>query len=422
MPRVHVRFLDLPAQYAALRDEIRAAIDEVFATQAFVLGPAVERFEAALAGYLGVPAVVGVASGTDALYLALRAAGIGPGDAVLTSPYSFVASATAIARAGARPYFADIEPASFNLDPAAVRAWIERACRPDGALVRAPGGEVVRALLPVHLFGRPCALAPLAALADEHGLVIVEDAAQAIGARIDGTGPCAGTVGRFGCLSFYPTKNLGGAGDGGAVVCARAGDAESVRSLARHGAAGGPYRHVVLGLASRLDALQAAVLAVKLRYVDTWNAARRGHAEQYEHLFRAALGTGGPVRTPAIVAGHVFHQYVIRVPERDRVRAALAEAGIETQVYYPIPLHLQPCFATLGYAPGDFPEAERASREALAVPLYPELPDAAAAAVVTAVRDALESAGVGGADLRSAGRGGPDVGGTGRGGTGGPRR
>jgi dTDP-4-amino-4,6-dideoxygalactose transaminase len=418
MPRVHVRFLDLPAQYAPLRDEIRAAVDEVFATQAFVLGPAVERFEAMLAGYLGAPAVVGVASGTDALYLALRAAGIGPGDAVLTSPYSFIASATAIARAGARPYFVDIEPASFNLDPAAARAWIEGECRPDGALVCAPGGEVVRALLPVHLFGRPCAVAPLAALAHEHGLVIVEDAAQAIGARIDGTGPCAGTVGRFGCLSFYPTKNLGGAGDGGAVVCARAADAESVRSLARHGAAGGQYRHVALGLASRLDALQAAVLAVKLRHVDAWNAARRGHAERYEHLFRAALGANGPVSNPAIVAGHVFHQYVIRVPERDRVRAALAAAGIETQVYYPIPLHLQPCFATLGHAPGDFPEAERASREALALPLYPELSDVAAAAVVTAVRDALDGMGLRGAH-RGDGDSGP--GGSGRGGAGRPR-
>jgi len=421
VPRVHVRFLDLPAQYATLRDEIRAAVDEVFAAQSFVLGPVVERFEAALAGYLGVPAVVGVASGTDALYLALRAAGIGPGDAVLTSPYSFVASATAIARAGARPYFADIEPASFNLDPAAARVWIERACRPDGACVRAPGGETLRALLPVHLFGRPCAVAEFAVLADEHELDVIEDAAQAIGARIDGTGPCAGTVGRFGCLSFYPTKNLGGAGDGGAVVCARAADAESVRSLARHGAAGEPYRHLTLGLASRLDALQAAVLAVKLRYVDAWNAARRRHAERYERLFRAAFGAGGPIGTPAIVAGHVFHQYVIRAPERDRVRAALAAAGIETQVYYPIPLHLQPCFATLGYTVGDFPVAERASREALALPLYPELSAAAAAAVVGAVREALTALGPGGADRGGSGFGGEDLGGTGRGGAHGPR-
>jgi dTDP-4-amino-4,6-dideoxygalactose transaminase len=421
VPRVHVRFLDLPAQYATLRDEIRAAIDEVFTAQAFVLGPVVERFEAALAGYLGVPAVVGVASGTDALYLALRAASIGPGDAVLTSPYSFIASATAIARAGARPYFADIEPASFNLDPEAARAWIERSCRPDGACLRAPGGEVLRAVLPVHLFGRPCVLADLAALAHEHGLHLIEDAAQAIGARIDGTGPCAGTVGRFGCLSFYPTKNLGGAGDGGAVVCARAADAESVRSLARHGAAGGPYHHVTLGVASRLDALQAAVLAVKLRYVDEWNAARRRHAERYQRLFRAALGAVGPVGTPAIVAGHVFHQYVIRVPERDRVRAALAAAGIETQVYYPIPLHLQPCFAALGYGAGDFPVAERASREALALPLYPELSDAAAAAVVGAVREALAAVGPGGADRGGSGFGAGALGDTGRGGACGPR-
>jgi dTDP-4-amino-4,6-dideoxygalactose transaminase len=387
-----VRFVDLAAQYATVRDELRAAVDEVFASQAFVLGPASERFEAALARYLGAEAVVGVASGTDALYLALRAAGIGAGDAVLTTPYSFVATAASIARAGARPYFADIEPASFNLDPAAAREWIERACRRDGALVRAPAGEIVRAILPVHLFGRPCAIEEIRALAGEHAFVLIEDAAQAIGARAGGAGAFAGTIGRFGCLSFYPTKNLGGAGDGGAVVCQRAADAAAVRSLARHGSDGGAYRHVVLGLASRLDALQAAVLGVKLRHLDAWNAARRRHADRYERLLAAAFGGRGPVGTPAPVPGQVFHQYVVRVPERDRVRAALAAEGIETQVYYPIPLHLQPCFAALGYRAGDFPEAERASRETLALPLYPELTDGAAAAVVTALARALDGA------------------------------
>lgn len=393
MPAVRVRFLDLPAQYAVLRDELRAAVDGVFTSQAFVLGPAVARFESALAAYLGVPAVVGVASGTDALYLALRAAGVGAGDAVLTSPYSFVASAASIARVGARPYFADIEPGSFNLDPGAVRVWIERACKRDGAMLRAPGGEPVRAILPVHIFGRPCGLAALGGLAAEHGIEVVEDAAQAIGARLDGTGPYAGTVGRFGCISFYPTKNLGGAGDGGAVVCARAEDAAAVRQVARHGAEGAPYRHVTLGLASRLDALQAAVLDVKLRHLDAWNESRRRHALRYQRLIAAAFGARGPVVTPEIVPGHVFHQYVVRVPERDRVRAALLADGIETQVYYPIPLHLQPCFAGLGYAPGDLPEAERACRETLALPLYPELDDTAARAVVTALARAAGGAG-----------------------------
>jgi dTDP-4-amino-4,6-dideoxygalactose transaminase len=381
-----VRFLDLPAQYERLQGELRPALDAVLASQAFVLGPAVGGFETALARYLGAYAVVGVASGTDALYLALAACGIGPGDAVLTTPFSFVASASAIARTGARPYFADIEAGSYNLDPRRVEAWLA-TCRRDGARLRAPGGEVVRAILPVHLFGRPCAVAEIGALAAGAGLVVVEDAAQAIGARVGGDGAHVATLGRFGCLSFYPTKNLGGAGDGGAVVCGDAADADAVRSLARHGVAAEPYRHVALGLASRLDALQAAVLAVKLRHLDDWNATRRRHAERYERLLG---GTGAATLVlPERAPGHVFHQYVVRLPARDRVRAALAAEGIETQVYYPIPLHLQPCFAALGYAPGAFPEAERASRESLALPLYPELGDDAAAVVAAALVRAL---------------------------------
>ncbi len=395
MSDIRVRFLDLPAQYAALRDEIRPAVDEIFSTQEFVLGPAVGRFEESLARYLGAPAVVGVASGTDALYVALRAAGVGPGDAVLTTPYSFVASATCIARAGARPYFADIEAGSLNLDPRAARAWLADACRREGGVWRAPGGEAVRAILPVHLFGRPCAMAALADLARDYGLALIEDAAQAIGARVDGEGAPVGTVGRFGAISFYPTKNLGGAGDGGGVVCRDGADAALVRSIARHGAEGGPYRHVRLGLASRLDALQAAVLNVKLRHLDAWNAARRRHAARYERLLAAALAPG-QVAAPAIVPGHVFHQYVVRVRERDRVRTELADRGIQTQVYYPIPLHLQPCFASLGHRAGDFPEAERASGDSLALPLYPELSDEAAEIVVDALVVAVAGARGGG--------------------------
>ncbi len=388
MPDVRIRFLDLPAQYATLADEMRAAVDEVFGSQAFILGPTVARFEAALARYLGAPVVVGVASGTDALYLALSAAGIGAGDAVLTTPFSFVATATAIARTGARPYFADIEPASFNLDPAAVRRWLSEVCRRDGAGLRAPGGERVRAILPADMFGRICDVEALAALARAAELDLIEDAAQAIGART-ADGRAAGALARFGCISFYPTKNLGGAGDGGAVVCTRDADAALVRTIARQGAEGGAYRHVLLGLASRLDALQAAVLAVKLPRLDAWNAARRRHAARYEELIAATFGGDGPVRTPGMVAAHVYHQYVVRVPDRDRVRAALAADGIETQVYYPIPLHLQPCFTDLGHTSGDLPEAERASREALALPLYPELPEEAPATVVAALARAL---------------------------------
>ena len=389
MSDVRVRFLDLLTQHAALRDEIRAAVDEVFVTQEFVLGPVVERFEGALARYLGAPAVVGVASGTDALYVALRAAGIGPGDAVLTTPYSFVASATSIARTGARPYFADVESDSLNLDARAARGWLETACRRDGAVWRAPGGEVVRGILAVHLFGRPCAIASLADLARAHELVLIEDTAQAVGARVDGEGAYAGTIGRFGCISFYPTKNLGGAGDGGGVVCRDLADAAAVRSIARHGAEGSPYRHVTLGLASRLDALQAAVLRVKLDHLDAWNAARRRCAARYERLLESTPGVKGRVALPAIVPGHIFHQYVVRVAERDRVRAGLAERGVQTQVYYPIPLHLQPCFASLGYRVGDFPEAERASRDSLALPIYPELSDDAAQMVVEALAEAV---------------------------------
>lgn len=383
-----MRFLDLPAQWATLAADVRAAVDEVFASQAFVLGPVVARFETALAAALGAAEVVGVASGTDALYLALRAAGIGEGDAVVTTPFSFVATATAIARTGARPYFVDIEPRSFNLDPAAVRRFVETCTRTDATL-RAPGGERLRAVLPVDLFGRVYDVAAFEAIAREYGLDLVEDAAQAIGARAP-DGRAAGVLGRFGCISFYPTKNLGGAGDGGAVVCTRAADAATVRRLARHGADGGPYRHVVLGVASRLDALQAAVLDVKLQRLDAWTAARRRHAARYEELVAATFGAAGPVRTPGLVATHVYHQYVVRVPNRDRVRAALADAGIETQVYYPIPIHLQPCFAALGYELGSLPEAERACHEALALPIHPELPDDAPETVVAALARALE--------------------------------
>jgi dTDP-4-amino-4,6-dideoxygalactose transaminase len=385
-----VRFLDLAAQYAPIADAIQAAVAEVLASQQFVLGPAVERFEAAFARWLGVPHAVGVASGTDALYLALAALDIGPGDAVLTTPYSFVASASAIARTGARPYFADIDAESFNLDPAAVRAWLA-TCERDRSGLRAPGGERVRALLPVHLFGRPCAIEELAELAATHGLAVVEDAAQAAGARVDGTGASAGGVGRFGCFSFYPTKNLGGAGDGGCVVARDDADAARVRQLARHGTEGHAYRHVALGLASRLDALQAAVLHVKLPHVDAWNAARRAAAVRYDTLLGAAFGDDGPVRRPAVVPGHVFHQYVVRVPERDRVRAVLADGGIETQVYYPIPLHQQPLFTGRGWGPPALPAAERASREALALPIYPELDAAAAERVVAALARALRA-------------------------------
>jgi dTDP-4-amino-4,6-dideoxygalactose transaminase len=384
-----VRFIDLDAQDATVGSEVREAVAGVLRSKAFILGPTVDAFERALAAYLDVPHVVGVGSGTDALYLALAVAGIGAGDAVLTSPYSFVASASSIVRAGARPYFADIDAASFNLDPRAAARWLGEVCRRDGPVLRAPGGEAVRAILPVHLFGRPCAIDELRALADEYGLVVIEDAAQAIGARAGRAGRFAGTCGRFGCFSFYPTKNLGAAGDGGGVVCTDAADARALRSCARHGVDGDTYRHHVIGLASRLDAVQAAVLAVKLAHLEGWNAARRAHAERYEALLTGELGVGDRVAVPARVPGHVFHHYVVRVAERDRVRAALTAAGIESQVYYPIPLHVQPCFAALGYRDDDFPEAARASRESLALPMRPELSADDVRAVATALARAV---------------------------------
>jgi dTDP-4-amino-4,6-dideoxygalactose transaminase len=247
-------------------------------------------------------------------------------------------------------------------------------------------------MLPVHLFGRPCAIGSFQDLAEEYGLTLIEDTAQAIGALLAGTEQRAGTRGRFGCFSFYPTKNLGAAGDGGCVVCVDAADARALRSRARHGVDGDPYRHLVAGVASRLDAVQAAVLRVKLPHVDRWNAARRAVAERYDTLLAADSRLDGVVRRPALAPGHVFHHYVVRVRERDQVRSALAADGIQTQVYYPIPLHMQPCFAALGHEPGDYPEADRASRECLALPMRPELSAADAAAVVSGLARVVTTA------------------------------
>jgi dTDP-4-amino-4,6-dideoxygalactose transaminase len=352
-----VPFLDLGAQDAVVGDEVRAAIAEVLATRQFVLGPHVERFERAMAEYCGVTHAIGVASGTDALVLALGAAGAGPGTAVLTSPFSFFASASSILRTGARVVFADVDPHTLNLDPAAADAAIAGA------------GGTLRGLLPVHLFGRIAPMAELAALARRAGLFVVEDAAQAVGARQGGT--CAGGFGVAGCLSFYPTKNLGALGDGGMVLTSDDALAAHVRQE-RHQGQTAPYEHASLGLCSRLDALQAAALHAKLRHLDGWNAARRRIAGWYDDAFRSRRLAAV---TPPTAAGdaHVFHQYVVRVPDRDRLRAALANGGIGTQVYYARPLHQQPALASLGYKSGAFPQAERASREVLALPIYPEL-------------------------------------------------
>jgi dTDP-4-amino-4,6-dideoxygalactose transaminase len=383
---LNIPLLDLRAQDAVIGREVRAAIERVLDTQEFVLGVPVAAFEREMAEFCGTTSAVGVASGTDALYLALGALGAGPGTAVITTSYSFIATATAIVRLGARPIFVDVDPRTLNLDVDAVRATVED-CRRSGRSGRLVG------VLPVHLFGATVALAPLLELAREHDLFVVEDAAQAVGATVSSCGGRrAGALGDAGCLSFYPTKNLGGLGDGGMVLTSRNDLTERLRSLRVHGAVGGPYRHEAIGLASRLGALQAAALSVKLPYVDQWNVARRQVAVWYAEAFEAAglvrPGAAGiDVPQPA-GTDHVFHQYVIRVPEhRDRLRAHLDDAGIGTQIHYPLPLPQQPCLAHLGYRVGDFPEAERASRETLALPMYPELAQRAVDAIVGVIAD-----------------------------------
>lgn len=364
---MQVPLLDLKAQYQGLREEIRQAMDAVCDAQQFVLGPVVQQFEAEAAAYCGAHYAVGVSSGTDALLAALMALGIGPGDAVVTSPFTFFATAGAIARVGARPVFADIDPLTFNLDPAQARRVFEAP--PDCLRGRPPA-----ALLPVHLFGQCADMTALLALAGEHGCPVIEDAAQAIGAEYPGPAGVrrAGVLGVLGCFSFFPSKNLGGFGDGGLVTTNDARLAESLRSLRMHGATE-TYYHRQVGGNFRLDALQAAVLRIKLKRLDQWHAARRAHAEFYNRAFQ-----GSCIITPKkaygnLPQGHIYNQYVVRVPRRDAVRQRLQAAGIGCAVYYPLPLHLQECFQSLGYRSGDFPESEKAAGEVLALPVYPEL-------------------------------------------------
>jgi dTDP-4-amino-4,6-dideoxygalactose transaminase len=370
---MRVPFLDLRAQDAVIGAEVRAALAEVVASQQFILGPHVERFEAAMAAYCGVPHAVGVASGTDALALGLAALGAGPGTAVVTTPFSFFATASTIVRVGARPVFADIDPATFNLDPAAVEAVLARE-------------RDVVGLVPVHLFGRLAPMRELGALAARHGLWMLEDAAQAVGARAGGV--LAGAFGRAGCLSFYPTKNLGGLGDAGMLLTADAAVAARVRQE-RHQGQVAPYVHASIGLCSRLDALQAAALGAKLRHLDDWNARRRTVAGWYDDAFvaRGVAGRPGAPLVPPAPAGeaHVFHQYVVRARPRDGLRAHLEARGIGTQVYYSPPLHLQPALRRLGLDRRAFPEAERAAAEVLALPVYPEITPEQVDTVVDAV-------------------------------------
>ena len=370
---MRVPLLDLKPQYESIAARTRAAIEAVCASQHFILGAQVKTLEERLAAYTQTRHGIGVSSGTDALLLALMALDIGPGDAVVTSPYTFFATAGTIARTGARPLFCDIEPETFNLSPRALREFIDGQCeRRDGALVHRASGTRVRALMPVHLYGQLCPMEPLLALAHATGLAVIEDAAQAIGAR-DAGGRQAGSFGDIGCFSFFPTKNLGAFGDAGLCVAQDDALAEHMRVLRVHG--GQPkYHHAFIGGNFRIDELQAAVLNVKLDYLDDWSRRRGANARLYDSAF-AQAGLAESVTVPTALAGfhHIYNQYVIRAHRRDALREWLASCGVGTEIYYPIPLHLQQCFAYLGHRAGEFPESERAALETLALPIYPEL-------------------------------------------------
>ncbi len=393
---MRVPLLDLSAQYERLAEPIRREFDEILRTQSFILGPKVEEFERALAEYCGARHAVGVSSGTDAQLAIMMALGIGPGDAVITTSYTFFATGGCIARLGATPLFVDIDRATFNLSPIALAEFIARHCRKnsDGKLIDGEG-RIVRAIVPVHLFGLCCEMDPINAIAAAHGLVVIEDAAQAIGAEYPTAASGvrqAGTMSAAGSLSFYPSKNLGAAGDAGAIICDDDALAERFRIFRQHGMEPRYFHHVVGGN-FRLDALQAAILRVKLPYLDEWSAARRAVADFYRAEFERAGLTNTltlpaePYRARGLTNHHIYHQYVIRAPRRDELQKHLAVREIGSAIYYPLGLHQQKCFADLGYREGDLPETARAARESLALPIYPELTPEMQRAVVAAIAD-----------------------------------
>ena len=364
-------FLDLRAQFATIHEEVMQAVNQVFESQHFILGPEVKQLEQEVAAKLGAKFAVGCASGTDALILALLAAGIGDGDEVITTPFSFIATAGTIAYVGAKPVFVDIDPVTFNINPALVEAAIT---------------PCTRAIMPVHLFGLPADLDPILAIAKARKLAVIEDAAQAIGSRYGGR--YVGTFGEYGCFSFFPSKNLGGAGDGGLITTEDAQTAERLQMLRVHGSKK-KYYHEMIGTNSRLHALQAAVLRVKLRHLDDWQKGRQNRADRYRRLF-AEAGLTSAISVPPQPSSkyeHVYNQFTIRSPHRDELKAHLHSAGIPSEIYYPLCLHLQEAFAYLGYKAGSFPESEKASGEVLSLPVYPELPDAQQDRVVRAIAD-----------------------------------
>ncbi len=366
---MNVPLLDLKVQYKQIKTEVMAAIEAVCEEQGFILGKRVAELERSLAHYIGASHAVGVASGSDAILLSLMAAGIRPGDEVITVPFSFFATAGSVSRLGATPVFVDILADTFNLDPKGLEARITAR---------------TKAIIPVHLFGQCADMEQIGEIARHHGLKVIEDACQAIGASRNERK--AGTLGDAGCFSFFPSKNLGGFGDGGLVTMNNAGFADAVMRLRVHGSRT-RYEHDLVGINSRLDALQAAVLQVKLRHLDRWTEGRRHNASRYARLFKEAK-LGDRVVLPVTAPGnyHVFNQFTIRARKRDELKEYLKQKGIGTEIYYPIPLHLQACYKDLGYHKGAFPESERAAQEALSLPIYSELTEDQLAYVVEIIR------------------------------------
>jgi dTDP-4-amino-4,6-dideoxygalactose transaminase len=367
-----VPLLDLQIQYREIQAEIMQALADVCAKQHFILGPYVKELEERVAQYSQCGHGIGMSSGTDALLAALMALDIGPGDEVITTPFSFFATAGTIARLGARPLFCDIDPVTYNISPATVAELIATHCEvSDGRLVNRQTGGTVRALMPVHLFGHMANMDGLVSLARRHGLRVIEDAAQAIGSEY--LGCRAGSLGDIGCFSFFPSKNLGAFGDAGMCVTNDPALAERLRVIRVHGSKP-KYHHAMVGGNFRLDEIQAAVLMVKLKYLEGWTNGRRHNAAQYTEAF-SRTNIGSQVTCPVVLDGyrHIFHQYVLRTSRRDDLRRHLTRAGIGTEVYYPVPLHMQQCFEYLGYRPEDCPQARRAAEEVVAIPVYPEL-------------------------------------------------
>ena len=373
--QVTVPLLDLKAQYATIKTEVEQAIQGVLESQWFILGPSVQQCEERIAEYCQCKGAVGVSSGSDALLVSLMSENIGPGDEVITTPYTFFATAGAIARLGATPVFVDIRPDTYNIDPAQIESRIT---------------DKTKAIIPVHLYGQCADMDPIMETAGRHGLKVVEDAAQAIGSEYKGRR--AGSIGDYGCFSFFPSKNLGAGGDGGMVVMQDEALIQRVSILRGHGSKP-KYYHAMIGGNFRLDAMQAAIVTAKLAHLDAWSAGRKANADRYRELFEASgLTADGTVQLPLEEPDgrHIYNQFVIRVPNRDELRAFLAENKIGTEVYYPVPLHLQECFANLGYKQGDMPHSEKAADETLALPIYPELVDEQLSCVVDKVGEFYE--------------------------------